>query len=96
MAAIDEPSAPSILRLPTPEACGRSCPCIANIGGRREGRFVISDIPSCRGRQTDQSTKKQRSGFGKDTVAWTRVRRIHLESGESNERRIPPTVPIKR
>ena len=96
IATTDESSASSVSRLSTPEVRSRSYTYAPGIGGRRQSRFVIFDISSCHGRQTDQSSEKQRGEPGKDTVARTRVRRMHLGSGAGNERRIPPTVPIKR
>ena len=40
--------------------------------------------------------RNKKSEPGKDTVARTRVRRMHLGSGAGNERRISPTILIKR
>ena len=92
IAATDESGASSVSRLPTLAVSSRSYACAFGAGGRRESRVVVFDIPSCCGRQTDQGSKKQKGEPGEDTMARTRVRRMHLENRAGNERRIPPAV----
>ena len=53
IAAIDEPSTSSVSRLLTLKVCSGSHAYIIGTGGRRESRLVVSDISSCRDRQTD-------------------------------------------